>query len=787
MASRFYNPPTTCQVPNLSGKWEALFGKRHDGIFVEVGAYDGESYSNTSCLADVGWGGLYIEPVPEFAEKCRQRHAANHKVTVIEMAASDVAGEADLHIGDTLTTLSEAQVADYNQIGWAKGLHQGQSRKVATERLDVILDKAAIEPGFDLLVVDVEGLEAQVFAGFTIERWRPKVVLVELEDEHPDFRDNERVRAGAIGVRRKLEQAGYKIYYRDIINSVYVDGLVYEELPAEHMTISPRVTVGIPTHNGQRTIARALESLAAQTFQDFRVVISENASTDHTASYIQNSLPKFQDIQVIRQKETLSATENFLRLLNGTSTEFFVWLADDDWWEPTFLEKCIKELDTNPPVVTAFTDFRVYYHFLDRYSSRMSYVSSLSHDQRLNLLTRTSNMAPCALYGVHRTGAIKAAMARVPQTFDFKDVAVTIELGVSGQVAFVHEDLYRAGIASEDRLQRRSLDGAPIRYAPFATFLAKLARRTFGWKSAVIVLPELLFQLYKVKRHNDAAHGQPVELDQASLLTRADVEAGFPPPPSIASAGARSVPDLLKDIRSAADESGVDVNTVHLYNPATRDAWVADRAASVEAGLRVLDVGAGTAPYKHLFTHCTYETHDFAQYDGYKGPEGTYTEIDYVSDITAIPVPDNSYDVILCTEVLEHVPRPVEALAEMARIVKPGGRLFLSAPLGSGLHQEPYHFYGGYTDHWYRKFLDEFGCDVEAIEPNHGWFAHLAQECARFSWTFERHKHLHGDHGPALSELMGSTLARYFYALDSKAFMREFTVGFHVTARKRLP
>ncbi|POR47347.1 FkbM family methyltransferase [Bosea psychrotolerans] len=786
MASRFYNPPTTCQVPNLSGKWEALFGKRHDGIFVEVGAYDGESYSNTSCLADVGWGGLYIEPVPEFAEKCRQRHAANHKVTVIEMAASDVAGEADLHIGDTLTTLSEAQVADYNQIGWAKGLHQGQSRKVATERLDVILGKAAIEPGFDLLVVDVEGLEVQVFAGFTIERWRPKVVLVELEDEHPDFRDNERVRAGAIGVRQKLEQAGYKIYYRDIINSVYVDGLVYKDLPAEHMTISPRVTVGVPTHNGQRTIARALESLAAQTFRDFRVVISENASTDHTASYIQNSASKFQDIQVIRQKNILTAGENFKAVLAQCSTEYFVWLADDDWWEPRFLEACVALLDSDAAGVTAFTDFRVYYHFIDRYSDRMGYVASASHDPRLNILTRTVNMAPCAIYGVHRSHAIKAAIARLPDAFDFHDVAVTIEMAAKGQMLLSKQDLFRAGIVDEARLQRRSLDGNQIRYAPFARFLASVTRRTFGWKSAALLLPELLFQLYKVKRHNDKAHGQPSELNQASLRTRADVEAGFQPFPG-ASAGAGPVPGLLDVIRSAADESGVDVNTVHLYNPATRDAWVADRAASVEAGLRVLDVGAGTAPYKHLFAHCAYETHDFAQYDGYKGPEGTYTEIDYVSDITAIPVPDNSYDVILCTEVLEHVPRPVEALAEMARIVKPGGRLFLSAPLGSGLHQEPYHFYGGYTDHWYRKFLDEFGCEVEAIEPNHGWFAHLAQECARFSWTFERHKHLHGDHGAALSELMGSTLARYFYALDRKAFMREFTVGFHVTARKRLP
>ena len=141
---------------------------------------------------------------------------------------------------------------------------------------------------------------------------------------------------------------------------------------------------------------------------------------------------------------------------------------------------------------------------------------------------------------------------------------------------------------------------------------------------------------------------------------------------------------------------------------------------------------------------------------------------------------------MLCTEVLEHVPRPIDALAEMVRIVRPGGQLILTAPLGSGLHQEPYHFYGGFSDHWYRKFLDELGCDIEEITPNHGWFANLAQECARFSWTFGRHAELHGSFGPMLSDLIGNTLARYFYSLDDKAFMREFTVGFHVSARKRL-
>jgi SAM-dependent methyltransferase len=220
------------------------------------------------------------------------------------------------------------------------------------------------------------------------------------------------------------------------------------------------------------------------------------------------------------------------------------------------------------------------------------------------------------------------------------------------------------------------------------------------------------------------------------------------------------------------------------FNSRSRDEWVADRAGSIAPGSRVLDVGAGTAPYRHLFRHCQYATQDFAQYDGYKGAEGQYAHIDFVSDIVEIPVADATFDVILCTEVLEHVPRPIEALREMVRIVRPGGRLFLTAPLGSGLHQEPYHFYGGYTDHWYRKFLTEFGCEVVSIEPNHGFLAHLAQECGRFVWQFDQLKLELGGYEEEFVHMVGDLLPRYFYKLDTKILLREFTIGFHVEAKR---
>ena len=169
------------------------------------------------------------------------------------------------------------------------------------------------------------------------------------------------------------------------------------------------------------------------------------------------------------------------------------------------------------------------------------------------------------------------------------------------------------------------------------------------------------------------------------------------------------------------------------FNAVARDEWVRAQAAQVPTGARVLDVGAGSCPYRSAFAYCRYETQDFAQLDAEQLRYGGYGAIDHVCDARSIPVPDASFDAILCTEVLEHVPEPVAVVQEMARILRPGGRLILTAPLGSGIHQEPFHFYGGYTPYWYERFLGAVGFADIRIEPNAGSFQFFAQECIRFA------------------------------------------------------
>lgn len=232
------------------------------------------------------------------------------------------------------------------------------------------------------------------------------------------------------------------------------------------------------------------------------------------------------------------------------------------------------------------------------------------------------------------------------------------------------------------------------------------------------------------------------------------------------------------------------MSSVVNFNAGNREAWVASVARSVPAGARVLDVGAGTCHYRKYFRHCSYTTQDFAEYSGTSSglmaDEFAYGHIDIVSDAADIPVADGSFDVVLCTEVLEHVYEPVRVIREAARILAPGGHLFLSAPLGSGLHQEPYHFYGGFTPHFYRRTLGELGLEDVSVEPNGGSFRHLLQELHRAGQIVLARRPRRVWHPEHLfwRVVVMQYGVRRLARLDDELDVPEFTVGYHVRARK---
>ncbi len=107
----------------------------------------------------------------------------------------------------------------------------------------------------------------------------------------------------------------------------------------------PAVSIGMPVYNGERFIREALDSLLAQTFTDFELIISDNASTDATESICRNYEEQDSRIRYIRQRENLGALPNFQFVLNEASGEYFMWAACDDKWDRDWLTLLCNKLE----------------------------------------------------------------------------------------------------------------------------------------------------------------------------------------------------------------------------------------------------------------------------------------------------------------------------------------------------------------------------------------------------------------------------------------------------------
>lgn len=186
-------------------------------------------------------------------------------------------------------------------------------------------------------------------------------------------------------------------------------------------------------------------------------------------------------------------------------------------------------------------------------------------------------------------------------------------------------------------------------------------------------------------------------------------------------------------------------NLVGRQNLFHREIWLEKTLQLIPAGCRILDAGAGQLKYKKFCQHLNYVSQDFAQYDGKGDGAGLQkkgwdqSQLDIVSDIASIPEPDGSFEAVMCIEVLEHVPHPVDALRELARLLRPGGYLVVTAPFASLTHYSPYFYQTGYSRYFYQYWLEKLGFEIIDIQENGNFFEYLGQEMNRIPSVVKRY------------------------------------------------
>ena len=213
--------------------WQ-VFRQRPTGYFIEIGAYDGVTLSNTFFLEQMGWCGLLIEPIPELAQRAA---AARPRSRVLQTAVSrgEKTGTAKFTITQNVPVLSFLE-ADQDHV--ERCLREG-ARLVQIEvpvvTVDDILNQERRSPApfggpwvprqgwkIDLVSIDTEGCEIDVLEGFNLDRYKPRILLIEND------------RASGSAIEPYLNGRGYRKFHRRKINDFYVR----TDDPAEDLTLA---------------------------------------------------------------------------------------------------------------------------------------------------------------------------------------------------------------------------------------------------------------------------------------------------------------------------------------------------------------------------------------------------------------------------------------------------------------------------------------------------------------------------------------------------------------------
>jgi SAM-dependent methyltransferase len=242
--------------------------------------------------------------------------------------------------------------------------------------------------------------------------------------------------------------------------------------------------------------------------------------------------------------------------------------------------------------------------------------------------------------------------------------------------------------------------------------------------------------------------------------------------------------------------------SLSIENPEIRDRWIAEKARTLFYGKinpNVLDVSAGAKPYKSMLTSIgwKYFSNEFQSnkdiVDSFRGESsadkgGLASQHDFLGpDISNTGAPSGEFDLVILTEVLEHLPEPALAIPELKRVSKPGGDILITAPFTSGSHQLPYHFSSGYPREWYQHVANKNDLDIISMTSQGDFFKLMAQEVGRGFGC--------GMDVPVSNEQVMADIkdTMYWYFLmksklnndETASCYSQFTIGWMVHLRKR--
>ncbi len=204
----------------------------------------------------------------------------------------------------------------------------------------------------------------------------------------------------------------------------------------------PRVSIGLPVYNGENHLEKALKAILAQTFSDFELIISDNASTDRTQEICLAYAAKDRRIRYYRNERNTGGASNFNRVFELSSCEYFKWAAHDDIVAPDYLLKCVEVLDQDYSVILCHSKDKVIDESgktLGHLSINHDKVGSLRPQDRFWALVQTDHLC-MDIFGLIRRDVLK--VTPLISSYIGSDRVLLTELGLLGRFHVIPEYLF---------------------------------------------------------------------------------------------------------------------------------------------------------------------------------------------------------------------------------------------------------------------------------------------------------------------------------------------------------
>lgn len=256
------------------------------------------------------------------------------------------------------------------------------------------------------------------------------------------------------------------------------------------MSRAPVISIGVPAYNAGTHIRAALESLLAQTWADFELIISDNASTDGTRDIVEEYRRRDRRIRYERQSLNLGANANYSWVARRATGEFFKWSSSSDWCAPTFLECCVRALHAYPDAVLAVPRTRLFQRVPEMSCEYEGDIEVLEESPSARFRNVMSNLAlNNAISGLIRTQALRTTS--LIQPYRGADVILMGHLALLGKFRLLNDALYFRRMEPSSSTVLQSDTEVWVHHYPYpsARMLMQNSRWHLGALRAVLTTP----------------------------------------------------------------------------------------------------------------------------------------------------------------------------------------------------------------------------------------------------------------------------------------------------------